>query len=160
MIVQSLCQTCFQPYELVYLPPEIPLIKEISDEEGLTCPCPRLCGGRINVVPDSTITDMISGRRLAPVMILTGQGLFKAVQGAGLPDEIAKSPEAIDSLLKANQVVQTTVGEWNGKIYLHELYLSNGTIIHLSSGLVGAQVLKITRINNGDGHTSRSPTEG
>jgi hypothetical protein len=149
MIVNSLCNSCLQPFLLIIEPSEVHLIKEISDELGETCPCPRLCGGSINLVGDPVIKTMTTDRRMKEPMTVTGRQLYQAVLGMGLPDEVPKSMETVDSLLRANKIVKTLIEEHSGKLYLHELHLENGVVLHLASGLKGAQVLKVTRAING-----------
>lgn len=143
MIVHSVCNSCLQPYELILEASELPLIKQLTDESGHTTPCPRLCGGRINIVGDPTITEM--GKKLKAPMQISGRDLYQAVNGMGLPDEIPSSPELIQSLLLSEKVKKVSVEEHNGKFYLHEIQLSGGTTLHLSAGLKGAQVLKVTK---------------
>ena len=82
-------------------------------------------------------------------MAVTGRQLYQAVLGMGLPDEVPKSTEMVDSILRANRVVKVSVEEHEGKLYLHELHLENGSVVHLASGMKGAQVLKVTRSPNG-----------
>jgi len=140
----ALCQTCLQPYRLMISASEVNLIRQISDSSGHTAPCPRKCGGTINLVGDATIDAMTE--KLKPPMSITGVELFRAVNGMGLPDEIVKDIDTFQALLIASKVVGAVVdlaGE--GRIYLHELHLENGMTIHLSAGLKGAEVLKITK---------------
>ncbi len=125
-------------------PGDTELMKTMMDE-ALTVSCPRLCGGRINVVNSVGVMTMAMAPGLRPPMSLTAKELFRAVKGGGLPDEIEKDPVTIQALLKSSPVVEAVVEEVNGKVYLHELKLAAGTTIHLASGLRGAQVLKITK---------------
>ena len=67
------------------------------------------------------------------------------MNGMGLPDEIPSSGVVVDSLLRANNVLAVSVEEYQGKVFLHELHLANGMVIHLAAGTKGAQVLKITK---------------
>lgn len=145
MIINSLCNTCFQPFTLIVEPGEVYLVKEISDDTGSLCPCPRKCGGNINLVGDPVIGQMANDPRLKDPMSISGTQLYKAVMGLGLPDEIPKSAVLVDSLLRASPVVKTLT-ETDGKyIYLHEITLENGTTIHLGAGRKGAQVMKVTK---------------
>ena len=64
MIINSLCNSCLQPFRLIIEPADVSLVKEISDEAGETCPCPRMCGGSINLVGDPVIKTMSDDRRL------------------------------------------------------------------------------------------------
>lgn len=153
MIINSLCDSCLQPFQLIVEPADVSLVKEISDEEGAFCPCPRLCGGSINLIGDQNINPVIAAvtqdRRTREPMTLTGRQLYQAVNGMGLPDEIPKSVEVVDSMLRANKVTKVLLEEHGGKLYLHELHLENGSVVHLASGIKGSQVLKVTRQPNG-----------
>lgn len=141
----SLCNTCLQPYQLMVGPGEVPLIKQIASEDGTTCPCPRSCSGHINLVGDPTITAMAEDRRLREPLTLTGKQLYQAVQGLGLPDEIPKEVDVIDSVFRANMVVKVDLEQHQGKIYLHEIHFENGMVIHLASGHKGAQILRVDK---------------
>jgi hypothetical protein len=145
MILMSLCNSCLQPFELLVQPSDAHLVKQIADKDGLTAPCPRLCGGRINLVGNPVIKEMAS--KLKEPMRVTGQELYKAVNGMGLPDEIPTTMEVVEALLLANSVVAAAVEETDGKIYLHELSLSNGLTLHLAGGPRGSRVIKITKEN-------------
>lgn len=143
MIVRSLCNTCFQPYELMLEVSELELIKQIADSQGHTATCPRLCGGRINLSGDPSIGAMAG--MLKQPLHLSGTQLYQAVNGMGLPDELPQTEIGIVSLLKANKVVDASVEEWGGRFFLNELHLEGGVVVHLASGTKGAQVLKITQ---------------
>ena len=145
MILNSLCSHCLQPLQILIETSDIPLVRQIASSDGSTAPCPRLCGGNINLISDPTIEVMAKDPRLKKALQLTGKELYRAVNGAGLPDEVPTSKETIEALLKANKVVGTKVEESLGKLYLHELLLDNGLTVHLSTGLRGAQVLKVTK---------------
>ena len=145
MIIQSLCNSCLQPFRLIIEPKEVSLIKEISDDTGTLCPCPRSCGGMINLVGDPTIKEMGCDPRLKTPISISGTQLYQAVKGMGLPDEIPKSGILIDSLLRASPVCKTLTEEYGKDIFLHEITLENGTTIHLTSGCKGAQILKVTK---------------
>lgn len=145
-MVHALCQTCLQPYRLMIAASEVSLIKQVAAEDGRTAPCPRQCGGSINLVGDPGIDALTENARLREAMTLTGTELYRAVNGAGLPDEIPTDGDTIRSHLLANRVggLLLEIGE-GGKYYLHELHLENGVILHLTAGLKGAEVLKITK---------------
>lgn len=145
MIIHSLCNSCLQPFHLIIETADVPLVKEIADDEGTTCPCPRLCGGAINLVGEPTLAAMAEDPRLKQPVNLTGRQLYQAVNGLGLPDEIPRTSDTVDAVLRANKVVKTVVEEHQGKVYLHELHLENGSVLHLASGTKGSQVLKIVR---------------
>jgi hypothetical protein len=145
MIIRSLCNSCFQTYELMVEPGEVHLVKQVATDDGITCPCPRLCGGKINLAGDPAIEAMTKGQAMRTPLPLSGKELYKAVMGAGLPDEIPQAKETLEALLKANKVVGMMLEEDDKKFYLHELKLENGLTLHLASGLRGAQVLKVTK---------------
>lgn len=145
MIINSLCSSCLQSFTLIVETAEVPLVKEIASEDGNMCPCPRLCGGTINLTWDPVMKAMATDSRLKQSMNLTGKQLYQAIMGMGLPDEVPRTPDTIDSILRANKVSSTSIEERDGKMYLHELHLENGYVVHLASGLKGAQVLKITK---------------
>lgn len=143
MIVKSLCNTCFQPFQLLLQASDANLMKELMDNNGLA-DCPRLCGGKINLIGEPPL-DLEKNVRLKEPMHLTGKQVWVAVQGAGLPDEIPQDPTVVESLLKANQVVGVELERWGEKLFLHELHLENGVVVHLTGGVKGAQVLKLTK---------------
>jgi hypothetical protein len=144
VIIASLCNHCFQPFRLVVRPDEVSLLKQISDPDGLTCECPRKCGGRINLVGDDVLHAMAGDRRLREPVPLTGKELYKAVNGLGLPDEIPKSALLVEGLLTSKRVVGSHVEQVGEDFYLHELHFEGGAVMHLAAGARGAQVLKIT----------------
>ena len=141
MMIRSVCSTCFQRYNLLIQASDVELVKEISTNEGRSCPCPRLCGGEINLTGEPNL----EGVQLKDPIELTGLELFKAVGGMGLPDEVPKSPVVVTALLKTHKIVSVYLEEINGGLYLHELHLDDGVVIHLASGARGAKVLKITK---------------
>ena len=143
MIVRSLCNSCFQPYELMLEVSDIDLMKQIADDKGHTVPCPRHCGGRINIVGEPNIGAMTE--MLKQPLHISGKQLYQAVNGLGLPDEVPQSKVALESMLKANKVVDVVLEEWGNHFYLHELVLDNGVVYHFASGQKGAQVLKVTQ---------------
>jgi len=148
MMIRSLCNSCMQPFEISVEVAEVSLVKEITDDAGLFCPCPRLCGGKINLVGDATIEEMSKDRRLKDPMRISGRELYRAVNGLGLPDEFPNSTEVISSFIQGG-VEEVDIEEFQGKFFIHELKLKNGSVLHLGAGLKGAQVLKITRGSHG-----------
>lgn len=142
MIIASLCNTCFQPFRINLQPEDVHLVKQIADDEMTVCSCPRLCGGKINLVSMQEIT---SSKLLKEPMSITGRELYQAVNGAGLPDEIPKDELIVEALLKSSEVVGVYMETHQNRVYLHELRLKNGATIHLSSGSRGASVVKITK---------------
>jgi len=142
MILLSLCNSCFQAYEIILGAGDMELMKSLTQGDS-TAACPRGCGGRINMAPNDTILAM-AGKFKEPLH-LTGIELYQALGGMGLPDEVPKDPEVIAALLKANKVVAVSMETVGPRIYLHEITLENGMIIHLSSGARGASVLKVTK---------------
>lgn len=148
MIILSVCRTCLQPYEITVSLKEIPLLKQITDERGETCPCPRLCGGDINILPDMDITQLLGATKLREKMPLTGTELYRAVKGLGLADEVPKSPELVHALLTGRKTVSVELETVGSQVFLHEIRLEGGVTLHLAAGARGSQVLKITRGNN------------
>lgn len=144
MIIQGLCNSCFQAFTINVSPSDAHLLKQIIGED-LMAPCPRLCGGRINMSRSDEITALASDPRLKPPLPLTVTELFKAVNGIGLPDEIPTSPEVVEALLQLHKVTETVITKDGNKIYLHEIHLANGTVVHLGAGLHGAMVVKLTK---------------
>lgn len=147
MIINSLCNTCLQPFTIILTADDARLVKQIADESGHTAPCPRMCGGHINLIGDPVISSMAEDPRLREPMTITGLELFQAVGGMGLPDEIPKDLTVIEALLKSNPIktVSLEKNEVNGKFYLHEMHLEGGIVFHLAAGARGAQILKITK---------------
>lgn len=145
MIIPSLCNTCLQPYQILVEAHEVPLLKQIATDDGEACPCPRLCGGMISLVRDPVLTTMAEDKRLKTPMAITGVQLYQAVSGLGLPDEVPKDERTVESLLLANKVEKVDIEVQNEKLYLHEIHLSNGTVLHLGAGLKGAQILRVSK---------------
>lgn len=145
MIICALCNSCLTPFQLMIEPGEVALVKQIASEDGTTCPCPKLCGGAINLVGDPTISAMAADGRMREPYTVTGKQLYQAVLGMGLPAEVPKSFEVVDAMFKANRVVKIDAETHNGKVYIHEIHFENGVIIHLASGTKGAQVLRMTK---------------
>lgn len=145
MIIHSLCNTCFQPYELLVETSDVELLKQVSDELGHTSPCPRLCGGTINLVGDRTITEMTQDRRMRDPLRISGKELYQAINGLGLPDELPLTEDVVDLLLDS-KVVVFSYNEVDGKFYLSEIVFAGGRSMHLTSGPRGAQILKITKV--------------
>ena len=142
MIITTLCNSCYTRFDIVVDPASGHLVAQLADEDGLA-PCPKLCGGKICLTGDVTVTGI--AHEVKEQFHLTAQELYRACHGAGLPDEVPKSGELIDSLLKAHRVRDALVEEHGERIYIHELRLENGSVIHLTAGGRGAQVLKVTR---------------
>lgn len=145
MIIQSLCNSCLQPFTIIVQADEARLVRGIVDPDGFTAPCPRKCGGKINIIGDPVIEEMAKDRRLRDPMTITGLELYQACFGMGLPDEIPKSAETVTALLLAHRIKSVDIESDANRFYLHEIRLDNGTIVHLSAGSKGAQILKITR---------------
>lgn len=142
MIINAICSACVQPYKLLIQPSDLELVKQVATNEGRTCPCPRLCGGEINLTGDREVA---AGVVLRDPIEITGLQLYQAVGGLGLPDEIPKDVTVIDSLFKARRVIGIDVEESGGNFYLSEIQLEGGVTVHLSSGSRGARILKITK---------------
>lgn len=145
MIVRSLCNSCFQTYELRLLPGDDRLLNQIAEVGGRICACPRACGGKINLVNDVSFDRMREGTSLREPIILSAQELYMSVLGLPLPDELPKDRELLVMFLKDAIIKDCVVEELGGRFYLHELVLTNGKVIHLAAGARGAQVLKITK---------------
>lgn len=145
MILNTVCNSCLSSFQLLVEASDIELIKEISDEKGESCPCPRLCGGRIFLLKDPTVDLMSKDKRLKDPLHISGKELYKAVHGLGLPDEIPTESVVVESMLKSAAVTAVSVQEIHGKVYLHEIRLANGVTLHLGSGQYGAHVLKMTK---------------
>lgn len=145
-VVRTFCDVCLQTYELRLTETTDGLLLKQLVPEGVFCRCPRQCGGSICLVNDEKRLEMMGRDGMAPPITLTAKELFQAVNGLGLPDEIPKHAIVIDSLLRANRVEEVLLEEHNGRIYLHEMKLSNGTTIHLTAGAKGASVLKVTEL--------------
>jgi len=142
-MIHSICSHCLQQYRLMVSPREQGLVLQVSSEEGKECPCPRLCGGSINLTGSGPAAP--ESAALRDPITMTGAELYRAVNGLGMADEIPKSKETVESVVKANRVKDVLIEESSGRFYLHELHLENGLIVHLAGGLRGAEVLKITR---------------
>lgn len=151
MAIRSICNSCFQAFEIACAPqnPADDSVVSAMLADGLLVegmlPCPKGCGGRINFFADETIDQLVLGPNMREPLSLTVAELYKALHGGGLPEEIPKSAEVVDALLRANMIASADVEERSGRVYLHVLRLSNGLNIHLSPGVYGAQVTKIVR---------------
>lgn len=146
MTFLSVCNRCLQSYELTILQKDKELVSQLEDATGFA-KCPRHCGGFINLYPVTEFTALRDGNVLArDPMQLTAKELYGAVFGAGLPDEIPRHPELVESILKANKVVGVKLEQTDERsgIYLHEIVLENGLTIHLGGG-IGPRVVKITK---------------
>ena len=143
MIKYSLCNTCFQGYEIQVYPDTTHLLRDLIEEDGC-CPCPKDCGGRVNLLDSPEIKALATDPRLVSIQ-LDIKEFFRAVMGAGLPDEIPTSPEAVDALLRTHRVVKTEVHQVGKFIALSRLVLENGLSLHLASGHGTAIILKITK---------------
>ena len=143
MLIHSLCDKCYQSFKLVLEPADLELVKQVSDAQGFSAPCPKLCGGRINLVGNPSW----GGIRFyaGDAMTVTGKEFYKAVMGGGLPQELPKSAGEIESILKSGKITDMLMEVYNDQVYLHELEIDKETIIHLCSGAKGAQILKITK---------------
>jgi hypothetical protein len=144
MIIRSVCNSCFSTFVITLMPDDVSLVRQVVDEKGHSAPCPRLCGGRINMVGDPNI-DQVSKLVQKDPTHITGKQLYQAINGAGLPDELPKDILTLVALLKAHKVEDVKMEEIHGRFYLHELTLENGVTLHLSGGPRGAQVLKVTK---------------
>lgn len=144
MILVTACNSCLQVFEIAISPGETHLLKELVDK-AKTVACPRLCGGRILFAPSPELSKLVRDSRMRDPVALTGKELYKAVNGAGMPDEVPSSKEAVEAMLLAHPVIGVGLEQEGKHIFISELRLKNKTIIHLASGRLGAEVLKITR---------------
>jgi hypothetical protein len=138
VILNTHCDKCLQYYELDLSTEEAPLLLDLVDANK-TVSCPRNCGGRVPLSDDEGEL-----RPRFPIH-LTAKTLFQALHGAGLPEEIPNDMNVLAAMLKANTVTNISVEEYQNRIYLHEIELSDGSTIHLASGAKGAMVMKITK---------------
>jgi hypothetical protein len=129
---------CHQAFEIDLQASEAHLLDEIVEADK-TCSCPKNCGGRILMVDDDSDT-----LPRYPIHVTTKE-LYQALHGAGLPDEIPNDLNVIAALLKANTVTNLSIENFNNRLYLHEIELSDGSTIHLAAGAKGALVMKITK---------------
>jgi len=143
MILCTLCNSCHECFDIVIAPDMGHLIAQLANEDGVA-ECPRHCGGKI-LLTGGQAMQLLAQAEKGPHTNLTAVELYRAIHGAGLPDEIPKSGELVEAMLKTHKVKDAIVEEVGERIYLHELLLENGSIIHLTAGGRGAQVLKVTR---------------
>jgi hypothetical protein len=143
VILTSLCNTCFSSFHVTVEPEDVHLLQGLRDDDGL-CACPRLCGGKINL-GKMPVADLVNHPAVKPPLSVTARELYKAVQGAGLPDEVPTSVESLFAILKTYRIVNAKMVKDGRIIYLNELTLDNGLIVHLSAGRLGAAVVKITK---------------
>ena len=143
MVLSTLCNGCHERFDIIVAPDSGHLIAQLANEEGVT-ECPRHCGGKI-LLTGGEAMQLLAAAETGPHTHLNAVELYRAIHGAGLPDEIPKSGELVEAMLKTHKVKDATVEEVGDRIYLHELVLENGSIIHLTAGGRGAQVLKVTR---------------
>lgn len=141
MIVRSYCDVCEQPYVVLLEPSDLALMKQISSADGEQVPCPRLCGVYISLTSD---TFKVPATAKMPLQ-LNGKQLYKAVNGAGLPDEVAVTERHLIKLIIGAEVVAVSTEAVGDEVYLHELHLKNGVVLHLTGGQRGAKVLKATK---------------
>lgn len=136
MRIELMCNSCAQRFSVwVKGEQDKNLINSITKEDGLIT-CPRLCGGQVTSMD-------VRAPGMKDAMSLTAQELFTAVQGAGLRDELEKNPYVIEALLKAG-IKSVDIETHQDKIYIHEIKV-NGSTIHLTAGIKGAMVLKVTK---------------
>lgn len=146
MIQKSLCTRCFQAYVITIEAGDKALYAQMQDDGSIIknlISCPRKCGGFITPLNSDDI------RLKAPVfayaLSLTVPELYKAVNGAGLPDEVPKDLDAINALLLVHRVNETMLEEVGRQFLLHGLKLSNGFTIHLGCSPKGPCIVKITK---------------
>jgi hypothetical protein len=142
VILGALCEACLQRYEVRVGLHEKALLDQLTAESSVKCP---KCKGVLTIGLVEKIAGITAGRELKDYIILTGTQFYQAVNGMPLPDEVPKSAEAIEAMLRSHGVVGVKTETVGDRIYLHELTLSNGITVHLAAGGRGAQVLKMTR---------------
>lgn len=141
-MIFTVCDTCLQPYRLSIGDRESVLLEQIK-ESGVV-PCPRLCGGYLALDQTKMLGKAAAQKSLKDPLHLTVTELFQALHGHGLPDEIPKDELVVKALLEGSTPLNW-VFERDGKnIYLHEIVLKD-VVVHLASGMRGAQILKITK---------------
>lgn len=145
MILRTCCSACLQPLELILESTDLALVRQMSEDEGASVPCPRLCGGQVSLRHDPTLELVKQGMALRETVFLSGKELYRAVNGAGLPDELPVDSAIVRAMLISNRTVRVDIEEAHGKLYLHEIHLEGGVTIHLAAGLRGSQVLKVTK---------------
>jgi hypothetical protein len=141
VILRTCCNTCLNGFTVRIDPGDGPLLAQLADEDGL-CACPRQCGGKVLVTKDASLTTIAS---ILKSVSLSAKEFFSAVHGGGMPDEVPNSEQLVASLLIANKVLAVETEEADGRVYLHEIHLENGTKLHLGAGGRGAQVWKVTK---------------
>lgn len=142
MIIKTFCNTCGSAFDIMVSPLEVTLVRDVMDKNSQAL-CPRMCGGKVLLDPSVDLTPM-TGILKAPVT-LTGREFYKAVHGAGMPDEIPKSVETTEALLLSKRVVGVDAEQRNERIYITKLKLEGGLVMYLTAGVFGAVVTKITK---------------
>ena len=134
----SICNKCFQRYQLIEKDEDQHLLLELREVKPRVT-CPRCNHGHCNLVLVPEL-EKIKG----PCLSLTIKQFYQATHGMGLPDEMLPATE-LNHFLLNRELSDAVLEERNGKVYLHELAFKDGTVVHLSAGLFGAQVLKVTK---------------
>jgi hypothetical protein len=143
MKIRSVCNKCFQMYDLVIAPEYSALLESLSEADGKLAKCPRLCGGKINLVLIKQLK-VPKNRMYKEAMEITIPELHAAIYGNGLPDEIPKDELVLESLLLAHKVKSVETHKIHGGVYLDSLLLENGVRVHLAGG-IGPRVVKLTK---------------
>lgn len=145
-MIRSFCQTCFQPFTIQTLPgrDNLALLHQTMDKDGFG-PCPRLCGGKINLTNNEAIEKLMTSVKLRDPLNLTLTQYYQAANGLGCPDEIPKDADILQPLLKSAQVEGMVMDIAPGGLYIHEIHFDNGFVLHLTAGSKGAMVLKVTK---------------
>lgn len=146
MKIGSVCNSCFQLYSLVIEPEDTELLGTFT--EGQLAPCPRQCGGRINVTAVKELKVPKESRMYKEPIEITVKELHAAIFGNGLPDEIPRDPLVVESMLLSHRIKSVELrdsGPIKGAaIYLDSVLLENGVRVHLGGGM-GARVVKLTK---------------
>ena len=143
MKIFSVCNTCFQTYSLITEQEYTALLKSLEELGGSLAKCPRLCGGKINIVPVEELK-LPKNRMFKEPLELTVKELYAAIHGNGLPDEIPKDVLVVEAMLLSSKIKKVETDTIHSGIYLNSLTLENGVTIHLGGG-IGPRVVKVTK---------------
>jgi hypothetical protein len=141
MNIRTRCHKCGTAYQISINPVELHLVIKLSDGKVPPyAPCPRKCGGKI-LLSDTGLLPA----QVRDVVVVTATELYQAVMGAGLPKERRVCKADLEKLLLRRKIVALDVEEHSdASLYLHEIHLEGGAVVHLTSGAAGALVLKVT----------------
>jgi DNA-directed RNA polymerase subunit RPC12/RpoP len=133
-----LCNSCGASFSVTGGPVKI----QMCINEGGSCP---KCGS----------TKLVHISNFVQDEAFTADEFWRAINGFGLPDEIATDVEPVVAMLLAHRVTKVeAIGTKTGRVELRSVSLDNGITIHLTASGEGAVVLKMTR--DGGEDASRS----